>query len=72
MGAFLASTNYVLSLDSQNENEVHQGVGLIPINCVCHWDVENKQDKKLSLLQKHSPDIPILTLDEHKYVKIVY
>lgn len=69
MGAFLASKGYVLSSDGQDTNTVHEGVGLLPIQTLCHWDVENKKEQKLKLLKKAS-GLPILALDETKFVKI--
>ena len=64
MGAFMASSNYVLSLEDQDEDTVHQGLSLLPINTLCHWDVEEKKERKLKLLQETKPYLPILALDE--------
>lgn len=52
MGAFLASKQYVLSSDSQNSKEVHKGLDLLPIQVLCHWDVETEKERKLNLLKK--------------------
>lgn len=68
MGAFMASKNYVLSLSDQEENVVKRGLGLIPVNCLCHWNVEAKKQMKLGLLAKHEPKMPILTLNEGEFV----
>lgn len=42
MGAFLASKNYVLSFDCQDSDTKHQGLGLLPIQTLCHWNIEEK------------------------------
>jgi peptidase E len=69
MGAFLASESYVLSLSDQKENEVHRGVGLLPIQTLCHWNVEPNKDNKLKLLKENS-DLPIIVLNEFETVTI--
>lgn len=68
MGAFLVSEQYVLSNDNQDSDTVHKGVGLLPIQTLCHWNVEDKKAMKLSLLKESKPDLPILTLDECQFV----
>jgi peptidase E len=70
MGAFMAAKNYVLSLDSQDEDTVHPGLGLLPINTLCHWNVEKKKEMKLKLLCDFDPQTPILTLNEGEFVVI--
>ncbi|MCB9813180.1 MAG: Type 1 glutamine amidotransferase-like domain-containing protein [Pseudomonadales bacterium] len=67
MGAFLASESYVLSFDSQDSDTKHQGVGLLPIQTLCHWDVEEQKEMKLSLLDS---DKPIIVLNEGEFVEI--
>lgn len=69
MGAFLASESYVLSMSTQEENEVHKGTGLLPIQTLCHWDVEDKKEKKIKLLKDYS-DMPIIVLNEFEFVTI--
>ena len=69
MGAFLASQNYVLSFDDQDNQTVHQGVGLLPLQVLCHWDVEPEKQRKLQLLRDKS-NLPILTLNETEFVEI--
>lgn len=69
MGAFLVSESYVLSLARQAENEVHKGVGLLPIQTLCHWNVEEKKLHKLKLLREHSSS-PIITLNEKEFITI--
>ncbi|MCB9813139.1 MAG: hypothetical protein H6772_01900 [Pseudomonadales bacterium] len=69
MGAFLASESYVLSLEDQDEDTVHKGVGLLSIQALCHWDIEKKKDKKLLLLKENS-DLPIIVLNEFETVTI--
>lgn len=66
MGAFIVSKHYVLSFDSQDSDSVHDGIGLIPINTLCHWDAELKKERKITLLKNKAPEYPILTLDECK------
>ncbi|MEO8581404.1 MAG: Type 1 glutamine amidotransferase-like domain-containing protein [Patescibacteria group bacterium] len=67
MGAFLASNQYVLPFDSQDDESVHAGVGLLPIQVLCHWNVEKKKDFKLNLLSNSKP---IITLNEGEFVEI--
>lgn len=69
MGAFLASTSYVLSLSDQKENEVHGGVGLLPIQTLCHWNIEDKKEMKLNLLRDNS-QMPIIVLNEFETVTL--
>lgn len=69
MGAFLVSESYVLSFDSQDDETVHTGVGLLPLQILCHWDVETKKQQKLELLTNHS-DKPIISLNECDFVTI--
>lgn len=69
MGAFLVSESYVLSYDSQDDNSVHTGVGLLPIQILCHWDVETKKQQKITLLTNYS-DKPIISLDECNFVTL--
>ena len=68
MGTFLVSENYVLSLDDQDTNTIHQGVGLLPIQTLCHWNIETKKEQKLKLLKQNNK--PILVLNETEYVKV--
>ncbi len=65
MGAFMASEGYVLSADAQESGSMHKGLGLLPIQTLCHWDVEDKKEVKLKLL---SSDKPILALNEGEFV----
>jgi len=70
MGAFMVSTNYVLSLDSQDTTSVHQGLGILPINILAHWDAKNKKSEKIKLLKDKS-NLPILTLNESEFATLV-
>lgn len=70
MGTFLASKNYVLSLSTQNENTVYEGLGLIPYNTLCHFNIEKNKEKKIALLKNKDPHTPILCIDEGKFEKI--
>lgn len=67
MGAFMASKQYVLSYDAQDTETVHQGLGLLQIQSLCHWDLEQEKTQKLALLQMSSSD-PILVLKEFETV----
>ena len=67
MGAFLVSESYVLSMSDQAENEVHTGIGLLPIQTLCHWNVEAHKKEKLKLLSDYS-DTPIIVLGEFETV----
>lgn len=69
MGAFLVSENYLLSFTYQDELNVHQGIGLLPIQTLCHWDIEERKEEKLDLLRSVS-DQPIIALDECQFVTI--
>lgn len=70
MGAFLASKHYVLSLSDQNEDIVYDGLGLVSYNILCHWDVEKNKEKKIAMLKKVDPQIPILLIEEEKFETI--
>ncbi len=70
MGTFLASKNYVLSLSTQKENTVYEGLGLIPYNTLCHFNIEKNKEKKIALLKNKDPHTPILCIDEGKFEKI--
>lgn len=71
MGAFIASKYYVLSFDSQDANRVHGGIGIAPLNILCHWDAERHKEQKIKLLRDKTPKMPILTLDECKYTILI-
>lgn len=67
MGAFMASQSYVLSSDYLNTSTTHQGLGLLPIQTLCHWEVENRKEFKLGLLDTQ---LPILVLNQAEFVTI--
>lgn len=67
MGAFMASDAYVLSFDGQDSGTQHKGLGLLPIQTLCHWDVEQNKEEKLNLLDKKKP---IIVLNEGEFVRI--
>lgn len=69
MGTFLASQSYVLSLEDQDEDIVHKGIGLLPIQTLCHLDIDKNKDKKLKLLTEYS-ELPIIVLNEFEFVTI--
>lgn len=63
MGVMIAVESFVLSLTEQEENKVFEGLGWLPIQVLCHWDIEQKKQMKLNLLDNHGKE-PILVLDE--------
>ncbi len=67
MGAFMASTQYVLSYEDQRVDEIHAGLGLLSIQTLCHWDLEEQKDQKLQLLSDSSSQ-SILVLKEFETV----
>jgi len=67
MGAFPAAKHYVLSLDGQDTNTVYPGLGLIPYNILCHWNVEKNKDKKINMLKEKNPQTPLLLIEEGKF-----
>lgn len=69
MGAFLASSRYVLSLDDQDTETVHKGLGLVPFQILCHWNIETKKEQKVNLLNNNS-DLPIIVLNESEFITI--
>lgn len=71
MGAFIVSSHYVLSLPTQDENTVHHSLGLLPVSTLCHWNIEKRKKQKIDLLQKEAPNLPIVLLDEQKFITIV-
>jgi hypothetical protein len=72
MGAFIVSSQYVLTFEKQDTSEVHYGLGLLPISTLCHWDIEKKKEEKVHLLKQAAPDRPILTLNECKFAMFVH
>jgi len=70
MGAFLASQAYVLSFESQDAKAVHTGIDLLPIQTLCHWNIENKKQTKLALLMESNPSLPIFTLNECQFITL--
>lgn len=70
MGAFIVATNYVLSFDDKDQVNVYNGLGILPIGVLCHWNVEEKKAEKLKKVKGDHPDLPVLTLEEKKFVTI--
>jgi hypothetical protein len=70
MGAFMVADRYVLSYDAQDNLTVHQGLGMLQLNCLVHWDQEKHRTRKIKMLQQQSPN-PILLLDEGESVRLV-
>jgi peptidase E len=71
MGAFIVCQQYVLSFDKQDDTHVHHGLGILPVSTLCHWNVENKKDQKIDYLKNEAPNIPIITLEEGKFVTFI-
>lgn len=71
MGAFLAAKHYVLSLPDQDENVVNEGLGLVPYNILCHWNVEINKGKKMNMLNEKDPQTSLLFIEEEKFEKLV-
>jgi peptidase E len=67
MGAFIASSQYVLSFSEHEPLEVHNGLGFLPISTLCHWDIEKRKEEKIQLLKQSVPQNPILILNECKF-----
>lgn len=70
MGAFIVATNYILSFDDKDQVNVYQGLGILPIGILCHWNVEQKKAEKLKKVKGKHLDLPIITLDEGKFVTL--
>jgi len=71
MGAFIVSSQYVLTFEKQAAIKVHYGLGLLPMSALCHWDIEKKKEEKIRLLKQAAPDIPILALNECKFAVFI-
>lgn len=72
MGAYLVATNHMVSSRISDVLEVKEGLGLLPLSIVCHWDIKNmKRKQRLNMLKEHSPNLPILTINEGEFVTIV-
>jgi len=69
MGAFMAAKSYVISYDGDGRVK-HEGLGFLPFQVLCHWDLENKKEFKLNLLAEADNHRPILTLNEGEFVTI--
>lgn len=72
MGAFMVSTNYILSFPRQRDLSVHKGLGILPVSTLCHWDIEKEQEIKVSLVQKENPAMPLMLLDECKHTMLMH
>jgi hypothetical protein len=72
MGAFYIATHYITSFDeSWDKKTIEPGLGLIPINILCHWDKEQHPKIKLQSLSTQSP-LPIITLNETEFVTVYH
>jgi peptidase E len=68
MGTFMASSSYIISFSSGSDS-ITKGLDLLPIQTLCHWDIETNKIQKLNLLKENS-NLPIITLDECQTIKI--
>jgi peptidase E len=71
MGVYIASHNYVLSTEAIDKNNVHKGLGLIPFNSICHWNVKKDKKKRIDLLRNTSPKLPVLLIDEEQSITFI-
>lgn len=69
MGAFVICSYFVLSFDEQDTDTVYEGLRLLPLNFLAHWNMEEEKDKKIALIKSKSA-LPILTLNEGESVII--
>lgn len=67
MGAMCLVESYVLSFVNQDQGKVRQGMGWLPIQLLCHWDIEKLKKEKVDLLSAFSAK-PISTLNEGEMV----
>lgn len=65
MGAYMVSERYL----TMQDDKVHKGMGLLPIQTICHWDQKKDREKKLALLKDNS-DVMVLVLDEYQTVEV--
>jgi len=71
MGSFLAAKHYVLPLSDQKEDEVYEGLGLVPYNILCHWNVEKNKEIKINMLKEKDAQTPLLLIEEEKFEKLI-
>lgn len=69
MGAFLASEQYVLSFENEESKTIHQGNALLPVQILCHVDVDTQKQSKINLLNQSSKS-PIILINECETVTI--
>lgn len=68
MGAYLISQSYLTSNNS-SKRDVTEGLGILPIQTLCHWDAVTDKDQRLNSLKAYS-EAPILTINEFEYVEM--
>jgi hypothetical protein len=71
MGTFIVSRHYISSDDMSPTPRIHTGLGLLPLNTLCHWDKETQKTKKIEQLQTTDPSVPIMTLSEFEWISII-
>ncbi|MFO7881107.1 MAG: Type 1 glutamine amidotransferase-like domain-containing protein [Kosmotogaceae bacterium] len=65
MGTYMVSENYF----TMQYQTIHQGMGILPIQTICHWDQIEDREHKLSLLKENSKSM-VLVLNECQTVEI--
>ncbi|MEA2056692.1 MAG: Type 1 glutamine amidotransferase-like domain-containing protein [Patescibacteria group bacterium] len=65
MGAYMVSESYL----TMQDKATHYGMGILPIQTICHWDQKKNKEQKLALLKNNS-NAMILVLDEYQTVEI--
>ncbi len=63
-GAILLTSSAV----DPEDDQLYIGLGSIPVNFVCHWNVVKDREEKLRRLRAAAPGLPILTLNESQWV----
>lgn len=72
VGSFLVSQYFVTSFESEIEFKALSGLGFLPTNILCHWNIEEHKEHKIDLLKATSPEFPILSLNEGQFIRIIY
>ncbi len=65
MGTYMVSESYFTIQDEIT----HHGMGILPIQTICHWDQIEDREHKLSLLKENSKSM-VLVLNECQSVEI--
>lgn len=70
-GSFLLC-KYSLNSFNFQKTEINEGLGLLPLNVLCHFDIEKRAEEKVDKILKVAPQLPILTLDEGEFVSFTF